>query len=342
MITAIALLGWLKTKREGYNSNAAKRIRGAARLSAYCLCVGAVFGGVSLHSAKAQAGEQLQAFGREMDRISDMFGENNHMKINGQDLYLANGSSDESMDAVLDRFEKYCKASDSVFKDLPKQLNVPDKTPEHDKLSAVDLKPFRRQEGELGSVMCMVRGTQTGSGLLDSLKKFGESQDLGALGKVRYAQARRQPNGKLHILMLWTEDSLKLGELMPPEGVEAKGHDGSLAPRPPSSRRIMSVDLIDTAHAAFMYESTDAPGDTIRFYDQRMAADHYNVVDDPIAASRPKNELEGGEYRMYERDGVTVFVVAQPNEHKKTSIGIVESGMSEAFAASNRPVNRSR
>ncbi len=341
MITAIALLGWLKTKREGYNSPAANRIRGAARLSAYCLCVSAVFGGISLHSAKAQAGEQLQAFGREMDRISDIFGENTHMRINGQDLYLANGSSKESMEATLDRFEKYCKASDSVFKDLPKQLNVPeDAKEERARFADIDLSTHRKVNGDLGSVMCIVRGTNTGNGLLDSLKKFGTTQDLGALGKMRYAQARKQPDGSLHVMMLWTEDSLNLGELMPPDGVESKGHDGSLAPRPPASRRIMSVDVVDSSHAAYVYESTNNPNDTIRFYDQRMAADHYNVVDDPSAASRPKTELSG-EYRMYERDGVTVFVVAQSNENHKTSVGVVESGISESFAANNR-VNRSK
>jgi hypothetical protein len=329
MIAGIALLSWLKTKREGYNNPAAKRIRGGVRLAAYSAVVALGFGALSLRSARAESSERLNTMGRELEKLSSMFGEESHMRINGQDVFLAQGSSAEGMGTVLDRFEKYCRTGDGIFKDVPAQMGDPANT----SLKLPDISTIRKESQTEGSVMCLVKGKETGKGLVDSFEKFAATQDLGSLGKVRFAHVNKSPGGKVHIMMLWTEDSFKFDELFPEGTKEGRGHDPQFAPRPPDARRFMTVDLVGGGQAAYIFETKANKKDVRSFYDQRLQADGWIVTDDPMSAQRNPQEMKGAEYRLYIRDGQMISMTANENEEGSTSVALSETGISGSLAS---------
>jgi hypothetical protein len=328
MIAGLAMFAWLKARRDGYHSQAARRMRGTARVAVYGLCISAGFGFYGLRHARAETSERMTAVGRELESLSEMFGENNHMRINGENIYLSNGVSDEPMGAVLNRFEGYCREGKGVFSDIPKELGDPGNTA----LKLPDFSTVRNEDRKEGSVMCLVRGSESGAGFVDAAKKFAETKDLGAFGKLRFAYTSRLGNGQTHIMMLWTENSFRIDRLMPAAGIEGEGHDGVWAPRPPQSRRVMSIDMVGTEHAAYVYESSANKKEVSAFYDRQMSATGFVPVDDPTPGLRDPKKLNGSEYRLYVRDGQMVVMTANENATGSTSIGISETGISKSFA----------
>lgn len=76
--------------------------------------------------------------------------------------------------------------------------------------------------------------------LLRSLTQVAETHDLEPLGRFRYLYARRESDRRSAVLSLWSEGPLKLSAAFPPNG-DAPGADDPALPRPPGSRRVLSV-----------------------------------------------------------------------------------------------------
>jgi hypothetical protein len=149
-----------------------------------------------------------------------------------------------------------------------------------------------------GIVLCLLKGKKTPDTLREASHLFGVTHDLGALGRLRYVYAKTA-GGKTLVLTVWTEDSFKLDALFPPSG-DAPGHDPPEMARPPQATRLMSVDVPETPFGVYVYRSAEGAQAVTAFYDKKMEAIGYTIVDPP-----GDNQVNHG----YFKDGV-MFTVA--------------------------------
>jgi hypothetical protein len=324
---AIALISWLKAKREGYSSKGARRFRGGARVAAYVGVVSLAALGFSVKRAHADLGEGSLKLGREMASLAGTLQDSNQILLNGESVFVGTGSSSDPISTILDRFEANCGDADTVFSDIVKQVGPV----EAKKIGLNKAGTLRREAAGEGTVMCFVRGSESQGGLMKSLERFTETKDLGALGKVRYAYVRQGTQGSSEISMLWTNDSLRLDRIMPPSGVEGEGPDPSFAPRPTSARRMLSTRAVGTEYAAYVYEAKGTPSESLAFYETAMKQKGFDSVKDPLDRPIVANSVQ----RMYERDGVLVVFVAAPREDGGSQVSLIESGVARGISPSS-------
>jgi hypothetical protein len=329
---AVALIGWMKAKRDGYNSPLARMMRGGARAAAYIAVVSLVGALWTAKRAHAKLGEGSLEMGRELSGLMEEIHDVNRLTINGEHLNIAMGGSDQSVSAVLDHFEAQCQTGAGVFQDAYKR------TGEEGKKFGLTPSGAVRSGGDgEGTILCMDRTSQTGKDFVASVKRFTETKDLGAIGKIRYAYVTRTKSGKSQIMTLWSDDSLRLNRIAPEDGQEGAGPDPTYAPRPPSSRRLVSVGAEGTPYAATMYTSTQLPQEVLAFYETDMTARGYESVSD--ITDRAGKENSGNVERMFVRDGILVTLAVQPSAEEggiRSRIAIVEAGGRESFTSGAR------
>lgn len=69
----------------------------------------------------------------------------------------------------------------------------------------------RAGDDDEGVVLCLVSSESSGRELASALEAFTRTQDLGALGKMRYAYAKKTASGT-HVLAAWTDEHFALGK----------------------------------------------------------------------------------------------------------------------------------
>jgi hypothetical protein len=317
---AVAFIGWLKAQR--YDAPFGRRLRGGLRAAAYLGVAALVGASWTVKRAHAKLGEGTLEMGRELSGLLQDVHDLNRLSINGEHMNLAVGSSDESVPSVLDRFEAQCKSSMGVFQDAYKMTGEEGKH--------VGLMPsgaVRSGGDKEGTVVCMERTSNTGKDFLGSLESFVKTQDLGAIGKMRYAYVTRSPKGGSQVMTLWSDDSLRLDRIAPNDGEEGVGSDPTYALRPPASRRLVSVRAEGTPYAATMYTSTQPPQEVLAFYEKDMTARGYESARD--LTDRAGKEGAGHIERIYVRDGIMVTLAVQPSTEEggvRSRIALVEAG----------------
>lgn len=330
-MSAFSILMWWKARN--YNAKMGERMKGMARVSAYgsVLVAGAML--LSVHSAKAKVGERAIGLGRDLEPFAAMLQDTNKMRVNGEPLWISKGVTSESLTQVLDRYEEGCRqGGGSVFEeaykeakgDAPNASPAP-KTTKPTRASSFDIKKlgvFREEDDKDGTVMCIVRGPNTPANPLDALSAFTDSEDLGKLGRLRYAYAHKDKSGKVDVLTIWTEDTFKFSSIFPSEKTgDTGGRDPVLTSRPPESHRVLSVELVGTAYAAHVYR-TLVPAETVtKHYDDEFHERGWMGVGAVI---------DGAQGIGYTKDGLQVVLHIEREEDGFTSVGIAELGVGQS------------
>ncbi len=311
-LLGILLAAWRNKK--GYSSARSQRARGVLRATAYIAVAGLGIGLFAGHSAKADMGKASIKFGRE---VAPLAGQDAvEVKLNGQSFFLREGDTQVGMKQILDDFEERCTTQRGALGDLwaqiPKTGVVNGKS--------ITLTPslqngvLRQEEGSReGVVMCLVKGERTSANVLDSLKNFAESQDLGDLGKLRYVYAREE-KGKTRVVTAWTEDSFSFRKIGAVDG-EPPGGDTRL-PKPEGARRFMNAEVAGTPFGIRLYEVSQSPEEVVEFYDVWAAKGDWRG----LAPEHPE-----GTMRAYFLEGTQILITAKRIETSgKTVLSITE------------------
>jgi hypothetical protein len=289
------------------NPEKMKHVRGLVRAFGYLSVTAVVFSAWSVKSARAEMKQQTLTLGRQMLELARA---SNHdvtpITFNGQKMYLGSSVSEDSPKAVLDRYEGHCKADPGQpalgWKDIEKQAGG--KVENAPEIATTGL--MRAGDDAEGTVVCFVRGADTKATTEEAFKSFAETGDLGALGKLRYAYAKKTRSGRTLILTAWTEEKFNLVDMMPEEGKDAPGEDFPELPRVPNSNRAISTHADGLPYGLNIYKTTEAPSKVLSFYDGEMVKRGFKGFDPEMDEAK-----EGGMGRTYVKDGVVLTVATR-------------------------------
>lgn len=293
-----------------------KRATGAARVTLFFIVLGVISGSWFVRRARAEAVHEGIKMGKELAPLADLLEGRYLLSLNGQKIFLANHVTEQPVGAVLDRFTEHCRAHSGAIGDLWSDVAREHKLPDAEARSLVsDLSIVRDEEDGEGIVLCLAKNGDLKPA--DALKAFADTGDLGALGKLRYAFAKPDGQGRTHVMTVWTEGRFRVDQVLS----EAEGRipeDTSIIPRPPESRFIFDARIQETAYAVRVYRSAKSVGEVVSFYDTAMKQKGWDVISPPVP---------GGETHAYLKEGVQFLVGATTDkETGATLVSIAEMG----------------
>lgn len=264
--------------------------------------------------ARSQLGEQLLSVGSNMMRYegANTQDEPREMRINGQSLMMRSGTTDDSVDAVLDRFEAQCSTGQQELRErvdfMTQQAGI-----------TRSLFVLREMGGPEGVVACLDFGQEELSvaDLAERAARFRASNDLHDLGDLRFVFAEPMNDGSgAHFLTFWTNGSLDFDEVTGRGGNgDVPGADIDGIPRPPRSRRVL--DASETGHPdrVLMYFGSSMTGWELEsFYRRELTHSGYHVIDPGERGTREISTRIRGTVLGGERDGHLTFVVLDTDE----------------------------
>jgi hypothetical protein len=300
--------------------------RGMLRVFAFGLVIAFVCAGLRVRFARAEVIDNGIVVGRQMAELVNAAHEDvAHLSMNGQSVMVASQLTKDSPEAVLGRYEQLCRDQAShSFEEWRALLSAAD-------ADSTDLAPnaevpatgiIRGGTRDEGTVMCFVRSAQSKPTLRESLDAFVQTGEMAALGQLRYAYAKRTPNGRTYVLAAWTSEKFNLKEMVPETG-DALGEDFEALSRPADSRRIFSIRLAGAPYGINVYESDVPPAVLGDAYDATLLRDGWFAVNIDGEVKQATPTLAGATARVYEKDGVLMSVVSHVENRKTiTAFGI--------------------
>jgi hypothetical protein len=257
-----------------------RRCFGSLRVAAYISVVGGLTLGVLAARANAQLREQSLSLSQELLPIADLLQDATALRLNGEVInFSMTVVENTNVKRVLDRVQAQCEKNPgplaqqslALLNGLPKAL--PGSAAVSEMMSK--LVVTRQESDGQGAVLCF-----TGDGSPpdpEFAENFAKTQDLGALGKLRYVMAgqgsaAQHEQHTTRVISLWTEGQFRLESLAPPDSGDAPGSDSALLPRPPKSARMFSAETVGAPYAVRIYETDASAAEVLAFYDARMTA----------------------------------------------------------------------
>ena len=224
----------------------------AAIALALILVLLSVVGGM----ARARSEGALLDVGANMLRYSDALVEDapRVIELNGTRIWLAAGISDRPLEEVLGFFAARCRPGGDLAEDLVAfQSGAP--VPDDGHQNAPFGGALRGGDESHGFVACLDGAELSPEALVDRVKAYAQSGDIGVLGGMRYVygEVRR---GQTHYISFWHQGRLDIGELFPKSG-DAPGRDSPVAPRPAGSRRLLSMHEEGLPYSTTIYSGAD-------------------------------------------------------------------------------------
>lgn len=229
------------------------------------------------HSAEARAGEALIDFGQELSnwvalRATD---QTRILNLNNVQIHLVSASTSLTLHDTLQRLHGFCRTSSGI--EIPDAIRSRlGSNMQKEKLGLLD-GVYDHEAESTGVIACLDTG---GRLLLDDmtarLRRFTQTRDLAAIGRLRYVLARRTRTGT-SVLVLWTEGKAPILDMFPPKG-DAPGRDPEGIPRPEGIRRLLSAHESGLAYAVTVYESSSTPLPKLRdWYTRTLGAKGWAV-----------------------------------------------------------------
>ncbi len=304
-----------------------KHIRGLLRAGGYVAVLSLGLGAFQLRAAHAEVRNRTVELGRQMYQLANASQHDvNKLNLNGQSMWLGSSLAHDSVDNILDRYEDECRQnsaqSTESWRELAKKIDE-----KNEKRPALAGSGVMRAGTRLeGTVLCFTKGASSKPTVGEAVKSFVETGELGALGNLRYVYAKQSDSGRTVVLTAWTDDKFNLADVVPEEGVEAKGLDFPNVPRPPTSNRLFSAQIEGTPFGANVYRSKGAPSDVVGYYDAELGKRGWKAIDveiDNQRARRGEDNKDGLIGRLYERDGVVLTLAANRDAADTiTSLGL--------------------
>jgi len=300
-------LAWKSTRRAAAGAGRPSRVRGALRVAAYAAFVTAGLGLAAAHKARADVGHAALDVGRELAETTHGLDGGYTATLNGQRFHLGESTTDASVSAVLEDAEKACAerpgALAGLFEAMPTKGTLKGGKPYHLEGSFTH-GIVRNGTDKDGVVMCFTGDPEKPRSTTEALTAFAETQDLGALGKLRYTYAKRDAAGKTHVTFASTDAHFSLAAIT--TGGETLGHDGAV-PRPAGSRRILTAAIEGAPQLTNVLESGDKVEKVIAHYDETLKKAGFERITPPSSTHT---------LRLYYRDGFEVLVAARTQDDK--------------------------
>lgn len=244
------------------------------------LRVGAVFVAVAALSlwwgygrVQAELSERALAFGQNLEAASKLHAGTTRLRLNGQRLALNSQSTAQTVEQVLERFERACGEHSGGVRDELDRLLASRREPRSE-LGFRQLGVLRAEGGSgEGTAACFASDARDGlSGLIARVAAALDSGDLSRLGQFRYVFARKsQLSGTTHVISVWSEAGLDVEQMFPAQG-DAPGMDIVPNVRPPRAQRILSADSEQAGFRSALYATRVSPAQAIASYDGALSA----------------------------------------------------------------------
>ncbi len=263
----------------------------ATRLAAFVVTGLAVTSVVAVRQARAQMHEGMRHLARQLMPYAEqgVIEAPRRVEINGESLYLAMGTTHDSVAAALDYYESWCdrraghvtesiaQADGSAFGPLWSQGGR----------LGPRLEAVREGDDAEGYVICVDVGDRrlTGSELSQRLRAVVDTGDLSRWGNLRYAYAQRASTGT-RIITVATDGPFNLLRMFPAEG-DAPGHDAPGLARYPGMRRVLSAHEDGHPNGLGMYTARAPVADVRAWYQTAMARQGWTLSDVPRDARLP-------------------------------------------------------
>jgi hypothetical protein len=287
------------------------------RLSVYLVFAFSLCSVLAARVVYGKATEAALAFGHELIGLEDLTSDDEIVEVNGERLHRATAASTDSVAAVLDRVEDYCKKSPGVLgQGLQEALQQhPDLLAKRVPAGALRSAVIRNEAGERGMVACFTDDRVSGlAGLKGALRRFVETSNLGEFGHFRYTYAERKGE-KTYVSTMWADTGLNLKTMFPATG-DAAGSDSALLPRPPSARRTLSAGAEGMPYALRMYVSSDSTESLGRFYADWLKKRGWKLI-----GQKPSHGSSG----YMREDGYQVFLTII-EQRGQAYVALTESG----------------
>lgn len=286
--------------------------------------------------ARARTSEALVYVGRHLAGLQDLTDGAHTVRINGQTMRFSSTTTELGVQDVLDRFAEHCTSKSPLLADL----TVAGLEPSTKDAAAYGV--LRRDVGDSrdeGMVACLAARPRNDS-LATALTRFAETLQLGEVGELRYAYARKKTDGKTHIMTVWTYEGFDFNAFLPPPGQDAPGFDPPGAPRPVGSVRLLSAEIAGTPNGVWVYDVPAAvPSVVVESQDaamQRAGWHRVPGVDHAMSHGRADARDNGALLgRVYAGDNEELFFVAGARG-QSTSVSFARSGFGPRAARRER------
>lgn len=277
-----------------------------ARLFVFVSCVAAVAGFLLYRKARADFSEQLMRVGDGLMRYAGARHEDGTrvLELNGQHMFFRTANTENSLDDVLDYFERKCTEHDGQIEQYVQELERLQHQAVSKDTSAVDTT-LRKQTAEKGFVACLDMGPSKVemNEFSERLQQFNLTGDLSSLGGLRYAYAS-QHGKRVQIVAFWTQGTFNVYQMFPTRG-DAEGIDFPGVPRPAGSKRILSSSENGHEQLVVMYQGGPVSFDAREhFYNEELVKHGWSPL---TTANAPK---QGDVHSLtFEKDKQSVTLV---------------------------------
>lgn len=229
----------------------------------------------------------------EAERVMPGLAGERVLVLNGARVVMLSGSSPQPVAAVLDHFQRYCGSEEG-----------PDRF-------------LRGGDDRRGYVACLERLAAASTGELLSVLGEVVLDGLAAAGSVRYFYAERRGDTTVYIAAT-LEGGLDVARMFPAEG-DAPGAELTGIARPAGSRRILFAYQEGQPYQVALYvEARLQPGELLREYRRRLAADGWRILEGRAQQDRTR----AGSALFVEKGGRLVALVVA-HGRAGTSLAVV-------------------
>jgi hypothetical protein len=202
--------------------------------------------------------------------------------VNGQRLWVASKTTPLPVSDVLDRFDAHCLSAAGGPSPDVAPLEAAVAVTAHESPSLEQRALIRRAElpGRGGQLVCLAPNEPL-SGFVDLGERLGAlltTGQLGALGELRYVQARPRAEGGSHVVSVWSAGPFNLFDALPRD-TDVPGDDPDRAPRPPDATRILSASIPGRSYAIRSYVSQRSAAELAAYYANEMPKQGWAVIE---------------------------------------------------------------
>lgn len=300
------------------------------RVTMLALVIGLVFAGFSYQRARGQIGESLLGAGAQMMLMSDAERQDapRQMVLNGQRIQFSTGVAPYSVDALLDRFEASCERIDAGLMEHVSEALAMAPDEGNERLASSGSPVIRDQNGGNGYVACLDLGREDVDmrALLARFQRFERTRDLHTIGDLRYVYAQPIGDGeRSHFVALWTEGSLRLGEIFPDDGGDARGEDPADVPRPPGARRVLTAYEAGDPQRATFYQTDELDeGGLASFYRRELVASGWTLLEASDARAQLPADVRPA--LVAQRAGRMVWLAFTTETSGRVGAAVIETG----------------
>ena len=289
-----------------------KKLKGQLRLLGYVCVLGVACAGLSIRAARAEVADQSLAFGRQLSELTNtQVVDAQRISMNGQSMFVGSTLGHDSVPATLDRFEQYCRRNSAQSPEEWKKLadKSPDASAEGNEFFKTGL--MRSGSDTEGTVLCFVRSNQSKTTVGEAFSTFSETGELGAIGQLRYAYAKKTKKGNTHVLTGWTTDKFNLKDMMPPDdGKDVPGTDFAEIPRPKDAQRILATRVEGTPFGVNVYKTSGPPSEVAKYYDETLIKQGWVALDAELEKKGTEPSERAAVGHLYEKDAVVLTMAS--------------------------------